>query len=336
MVRDDLDPSEAPGPEHHRPCLPSKADNHIMALQQLSYDDVKDRLPDWAADAADFVKDLVGEAVEDRINGLAAEMAFFGLLGVFPGLLIVTSLLGSVDALIGAQLADRAETTVINGLQKVLTDEASGAVDAIRSLFENQRGGVITFATVGAIWAISRSFSAVIVALDEAYDLDERRTWVKQRLVGAGLAVGTVLTTIVVLTMVVIGPLFGGGRAVADALGFGGFFAFAWTWLRWPFAFFILAAWATTVFDLGPAIRTKWKWQVPGAVFVAVSWLALSVGFSIYLQVAGGTNPVFGILGGGLILLLWMYLLSLALLLGAEINAILIVRRKGSVEAVKA
>lgn len=307
-----------------------------MDLRQLSYDDVKDRLPDRVATAADFAKELVEEAMEDRINGLAAEMAFFGLLGVFPGLLIMTSLLGSLDAIVGAHLADQAESAVINGLDKVLTDEASGAVAAIRSLFEQQRGGLVTFATIGAIWAVSRSFAAVILALDHAYDLEERRPWLKQRLVGAGLALGTVVTTIVVLAMVVIGPLFGGGQAVADVLGFGSVFAFAWTWLRWPFAFVFLTVWATTVFDLGPAIRTKWRWQVPGAVFVALGWLALSVGFSLYLRLAGGSNPVFGILGGGLILMLWMYLLSLVLLLGAEINAILIVRRKGSVEAVQA
>lgn len=307
-----------------------------MDLRHLSYDDVVDRLPDRVAAVADFVKELAQESVEDRINGLAAEMAFFGLLGVFPGLLIMTSMLGSLDSLIGKELAEQAQDAVIGGLDKVLTEEASGAVGAIRSLFEDQRGGLLTFATIGAIWAVSRSFAAVILALDHAYDLEERRPWVKQRLVGAGLALGTVVTTIIVLTMVVIGPLFGGGRAVAQSLGFGGLFAFAWTWLRWPFAFVFLGVWATTVFDLGPAIRTKWRWQAPGAVFVAIAWLGLSLAFSVYLRFAGDTNPVFGILGGGLILMLWMYLLSLALLIGAEINAIMIVRRKGSVEAVAA
>ncbi|MGI8792150.1 MAG: YihY/virulence factor BrkB family protein [Acidimicrobiales bacterium] len=307
-----------------------------MTRPQLSFDEIHDRLPRPLAWFVDFMRDLVRESVDDRINGLAAEMAFFGLLGVFPALLIMAALLGSLDSLVGSAWAERAESAMINGLDRVLTDQASGAVDAIRALFEGERGGLVTFATIGAIWAVSRSFAAVILALDHAYDLVERRTWVKQRLVGAALALGTLATTIIVLSMIVVGPLFGGGRAVAGNLGFGGFFAFAWNWLRFPFAFAFLTAWATTIFDLGPAIRTKWKWQIPGAVFVAVSWLGLSVGFSVYLRLAGGSNPVFGILGGGLILMLWMYLLSLALLLGAEVNAILIIRRKGSVEAVAA
>lgn len=263
------------------------------------------------------------DASQDRLNGLAAEVAFFAVLSVFPGLLVFAAALGSLEAFTGASLAREVEVTVVNFLREVLTQRAAATVDAVQELFEGGSGGIATLATLLAAIALSRAFAAVIRALDLAYDVEERRPWLRLRLMAVGAAVVTVIMAAVVLAAVVVGPLFGGGRGIAENLGLGGVFEFAWAWLRWPLAFGLLVAWATTLYHVIPNRRTTWRGDLPGAVFASVGWLAASLGLSAYLRLAGAANPVFGALGGGLILLVWLYLLAVALLLGAELNGVL-------------
>jgi membrane protein len=272
-------------------------------------------------------RSLVQEWRDDRVSGLAAEVAFFGMLSVFPGFLALAAALGSLESLVGGELAADAEERVLDVLRRVLTDEAESTIAAVERLFEDASPGVFTLGLLLATWAASRGFAAVITALDVAYDLDERRTWWRLRAVAVGLALGTVLVVTLLLAMLVIGPLLGTGQDVADAIGLGGAFATAWDWARWPVVLLLAVAWAATIFHIAPNHTTPWRWDLPGALLSALAWVAVSTGFSAYLRVAGSANQVFGTLGGGLIALVWFYLLAASLLAGAELNAVLAQRR---------
>ena len=185
-----------------------------------------------------------------------------------------------------------------------------------------------------ALLVLSRGFATVLRALNLAYDVTERRRWWKLRLWSLGLALSSTLIAAVVLAMIVVGPLFGQGREVASLFGLGRGFGFIWRWLRWPLVFALLIAWATTLFYIGPNRRKeRWRRDLPGATVAALLWLIVSAGFNIYLRVAADTNPIYGVLGGGLILLVWLYLLSLSLLVGGELNAVLAARKRAPVEA---
>lgn len=266
---------------------------------------------------------LVREWRDDRVNGLAAEIAFFGVLSLFPTMLALASALGSLQTIAGRSVARRAEEEVLEFLRRVLTDEASGTIDAVQELFAEGSPGVFTVGILGALWAASRGFAAVINALDVVYDLDERRGYVRVRVVALGLALGSVLIVAIVLSMLVLGPLLGTGREVADAIGLGGVFATLWDWARWPLVLAIMIGWAATVFHVAPNHRTPWRWDLPGALFTALTWVVMSLGFRIYLLAVADANEVLGTLGGVLIVLLWLYLLAVGLLLGGELNAIL-------------
>lgn len=278
-----------------------------------------------------LIAELVGESVADRVTGLAAEVAFFATLSIFPGLLLIAAGIGWLDALAGNDLARRSQEIVLRFLSGILTERGSGAVEAVRELFTRRSGGVLTVAGLAALWSLSRGFAAVIRALNIAYDVEERRPWLKLRLMALALAVGSVVTTAVALGMIVVGPLFGRGRDLAEALGLGDAFAFAWAWVRVPVAAVLVVGWATTLLHLSPSRRTPWRRDLPGAILAAALWLALSFGFGLYLRVAAGGNEVFGALGGGLILLTWLYLIAFSLLLGGELNAIL-ERRAGTLD----
>ena len=276
----------------------------------------------------DFSRDLVREWRDDRVGGLAAEVAFFGMLSLFPALLALTSVLGVLDSVTGGDVAERAQEQVVSALNDVLSDQASGTVDAVDALFETSSPGLLTVSVVLALWAASRGFAAMVRALDIAYDLPEHRSWLRLRFVALGLALGSVVVGAALLAMLVIGPLLGTGQAVADWLGLGDGFATFWNWVRWPTMVVLVVAWAATVFHIAPNHSTPWRWDVPGALVSAASWILVSVGFRVYLDLAGEANQVFGILGGGLIALMWFYLLSVGVLLGGEVNAMVAVRRR--------
>ncbi len=263
---------------------------------------------------------------DDLVTGLAAEVAFFGLLSLFPTLIATAAALGSLQSVVGQAVAERAESAVVDFLSGALTSEAQGTVDAVRQLFTTDNAGLFTFGLLAALWTTSRGFAAVVNALDAAYDVNEVRSLVALRLRGLGLALGSIAVGALVLAMIVLGPLLGGGRDVAEALGLGRAFATTWDWVRLPLAGAIMVSWAATLFHLAPNHRTPWRWDVPGALLSAGLWATFSVGLRLYLVVAAGSNQVFGVVGGILIVVLWLYLMALALILGAELNAILAAR----------
>jgi membrane protein len=265
---------------------------------------------------------MVASWKDDNAGGLAAEVAFFSLLSVFPGLLAVAAAVGWLDGLFGGDLLARAERRVLEVLETFLTDHAEGTFDAVRALFQEGSGGVFTLGVVAALWAASRGMAAVLRAIAAIYDSDDPRSAVRRRLLAIGLAVGSMLVMALMLAMLVLGPLLGAGRAATRALGVDELYWRLWAWLGIPMAFAVLVAWAVVILHVAPHPHRSWRSHVAAAAVAGGGWLLVSLAFRAYLAVFGG-NPVFGVLGGALVVLLWFYLLSLALILAAEVNAVL-------------
>jgi len=265
---------------------------------------------------------MARDSKHDRVTGLAAEVAFFSLLSVFPGLLTVAAGLGAVENLFGSELPALAQRQVITVLETFLTDKASGTSDAIEALFEGGSGGVFTFGVVAALWAASRGMSTVLRTLAQIYDIEDTRSRIRTRFVAVGLAVASMLLVVVTLTALVLGPLFGAGRNVAQWMGLDDVYGAVWDWAGVPVASVALLAWAAVVFHSVPHRHVGWRQHVGGAALTGTLWLLASCGLRVYLELFGG-NPVFGILGGALVVLVWLYLLSIGLLVGAESNAVL-------------
>ncbi len=270
-----------------------------------------------------FTRSFISETVDDRLLGLAAETAFFAVLGIFPALLLAAGLLGVLDVFVGANVDRAAQDLVVDGLNAVLTDQASGVVESVTELFDTTRGQLLTFAALGALVTISGAFAVVIEALNLAYDTTEQRGWLRRRALGLLLGIGTVIVAVLAGVVLVLGPLFGRGEDLAQLIGLGDVFAFTWTVLRLPLLFLGLVGWAMALFHIAPNRETRWRHSVPGALLTGVLWVVVSYGFHLYLVVIASGNPVLGAFGGGAILMTWIYLLSLALLLGGELNATL-------------
>lgn len=261
---------------------------------------------------------------KDRLPDLAGTVAFYAVLSLFPAFLALAAILGVLDTFVGADVAARTETQVLDFLAGVLTSEADGTIDAARELFTERRPGLLTFSLVAALWALSRGFAALVRALDVVYGIDEHRPWVRIRATALALAVGSVVAASLMLALLVVGPLLGTGADVAETVGLGDEFAQAWDLARLPLAFLMLVVWAATIFHVAPDHHTPWRADLPGACLTGLLWIVFSGGLRLYVELAQQGNAVFGALGGIVIVLLWFWLLALAVLLGGELNELLI------------
>ncbi len=264
---------------------------------------------------------------DDRVSGLAAEIGFFALLSLFPLLLVLSAALGGIGAIIGNDLATDVQNQLTEWTGQLFGSQGS-VVGAVAELFDGSSTSALTVGVLATLYTASRGFAAVVRALDVAYGHDNTRGWVGTQLIGVALALGSIIVGAVTLAGLVIGPLLGredflGDGVVPDAL------RVLWTWFRFPVAGLILVAWAATIFHVAPNRRARWRWELPGAMFATLLWLLATVGFNIYLTtLSSESNAVFGVIGTAITLQLWLYLLAIGLVLGAEFNAGIAIQRQ--------
>jgi membrane protein len=281
------------------------------------------------------VADVWRKADRDRVLGLAAENAFMAVLTVFPTLLVAAAVLGQLALIVGEANAKRVENEVIDFLGRLLTDQADGAIETAHNLFQGS-GNTLTLASALAVISVAMAFAGIINTVTLAYDVHDHRGWWRRRWLGLVVGMGSVLTGAVVVTLIVVGPLFGSGVDIVTSIGLDREYDVLWYYARWPVAFLSLILWATTMFHICPDRQGPWRQGLSGGLLTAVFWLAASIGFNIYLELVVRASPLLGALGGGLILMTWFYLLCLGLLVGAELNAVLLARRACRAEATQA
>jgi membrane protein len=253
------------------------------------------------------------EFLDDDCLGLAQQVAFSSLLAFFPAIILLVGLLG----LIGAY----------ESLKEFLGTVAPGAViDAIElaqeSASDNPSAASIAFVigTFGALWAASGAMSAVIKAVNRAYERVETRPFWKTRLYAVALVVATGFTTAGLFLLIVFGgPL---GEAIAEQARLGGAWTWVWGVVRWPLAFAGILLFFALVYYLAPNLdQRNWKWVSPGSLVGGVLWLALSGLFALYTSFSDSYDKTYGSLAGGIVLLLWLNYSAVALLFGAELNS---------------
>ncbi len=263
------------------------------------------------------------------MTGLAAEMAFFGMLSLFPLTIAIAAGVGFLEPVVGTDAADQVRSEVVAALSTGLGSQASGVTDAIEELFADTRPGVFTVGLLVALWSASRGFRSTVRSIDAVYHLEQRRTYLELRLLSLAMAVVTVPLAALGLVVFAVGPLLGGGAETANVFGSAEGYEQAWRVLRWPVGVVVVCVAVTTVLHIAPDERTPWRSDVPGSLVAIVSWALSTVALRVYLRFGGSENLLIGSLGAVLVVLIWLYLLALGLLLGAELNAVL-ARRSGT------
>lgn len=263
-----------------------------------------------------LLKDVVAEYRKDRIGDVAASITFWTILSVPAAVLALVSTLSSLEAVVGASVANDVESEIRTFVTDTFAD-SDALADTVAELFDSTSAGVATVATAVALFTLSRAFAGLIRALDVAYEVHEGRPWWFVRLVAIALGIGTVLVVAAGATLLAVLPSLPFDSALRV-------FAIPGVLLG-----FVL--WAAAVFHIGPNHRTPWRYDLPGAIVTTIGWLLASQGFALYVRVSGQANSVQSSVGAILLALSLMYLLSVVLLVGAELNDVL-ARRAGVVQ----
>ncbi|HTM34306.1 MAG TPA: YihY/virulence factor BrkB family protein [Vicinamibacterales bacterium] len=260
----------------------------------------------------ELIKRTIKEANADNVLGLAAQLAYYFLLALVPAIVFIVALTSFFPADTIERMAQAMGGFVPASMMDILQQQ-------LDSLRERQDGGLLSFGLLMAVWSSSAAMVAVTDALNRAYDIDEARPWWKVRLTAIGLTVGLALFVITAFTLVVAGPEL--AESIAARVGLGEAFTMAWKVVQWPVAFAFVTLAIGLINYYGPDADQDWVWITPGAVLAAVLWLIASLAFRFYVTNFTDYNATYGSLGGVIILMLWFYISSLAILVGAELNA---------------
>ncbi len=253
------------------------------------------------------------EALDDDILGLAAQLSYYLFLALFPAILFLLALasffpLSNITDDVARSIGPFVSPQVLELIQ-----------DQMRRLGEGESGGLLTFGVAGALWSSSAALVSIVGALNKAYDIEEARPWWNVRLVSIGLTIGASLFVLVAFSLVLVGPTL--ADWLGDRTGWGRAFELMWLVLQWPLVFALVATAIGLVYYFAPDAEQDWSWITPGAVVGTLLWLVVSLLFKVYIANFTDYNATYGAVGGVIVLLLWFYVSSLAILVGAELNA---------------
>ena len=261
----------------------------------------------------EIFKRTARESMQDDVLSLAAQLAYYFFLALFPALLFVVALASffPIENLmddIVRRMSGVAPPDVLEIIRTQISEVAKG-----------QSGGLLTFGMLLTLWSTSAGMVAVITTLNTAYDIEESRPWWKVRLTAIGLTVALALFILVSFALIVVGPTL--AERVAGWFQLSQVFVWTWWILQWPLVFVLVATAIGLVYYFAPDAEQDWVWLTPGSILATVLWVLFSLGFKFYLANFGDYNATYGAIAGVIVLLLWFYASGLAILIGAEMNA---------------
>ena len=260
-------------------------------------------------------KRSVKEFLADDMPTYAAGLTYQVLFALFPFVIFLLALLGFLnipgffDWLLGQARA-------------ALPEQAIGLVEGVVGQVRGEsQGGLLSFGIVAALWSASGGVRSLMNALNVAYDVEEDRPAPKRYLLSVLYTFGLAAILIAAIGLMLIGPQV--AAWLAGQVGLGELFVTLWTWLRLPVAVLLLALAVALVYYALPNVEQRFRLITPGAVLAVLAWVAASLGFGYYASNFANYSATYGSLGGVIVLLLYLFISSAVLLLGAEVNAVL-------------
>ncbi|MCM3735853.1 YihY/virulence factor BrkB family protein [Bacillus cytotoxicus] len=260
-----------------------------------------------------FAKDLYDRTIRDDLAGLAAQLAYFFLLSLFPALVFLITLLGYIPV----------ETEdILTFLSNYAPEDAMSLIEAnVHTIMNKQNSGLLSFGLLAMLWFASNGVNAVMKAFNRAYDINETRSFITTRALSIVLTLAMIFMIVFALILPVFGQLI--GAAIFKVLGLSEEFSFVWSIVRLLLSFLVLFGLFSFLYKFAPNRKVKRREVMTGALFATVGWIVVSYSFAYYVDNFGNYSTTYGSLGGIIILILWFYLTGWVILLGGEINALL-------------
>ncbi|MDQ4128782.1 MAG: YihY/virulence factor BrkB family protein [Actinomycetota bacterium] len=265
------------------------------------------------------LKATVQEFIRDDALGLAAQLAFYLILAIFPFILFLVAL---IDTFSSPEFI----TNVFAYLRQVLPAQVFGLIrtyteDTLRN--QDTAPGLLSVGILGTIWATSGAFSALINALNRAYDVQETRPFWKVRGIAVLMMFGLSALVTTGVLLLVAGPSI--GETVAEVFTLDDEFLFVWNIVRWPAALLFMVTTVALLYYFAPDAGQPFRWITPGGFIGVLLWVLASLAFNLYASSDfNNYNETYGSIGTVIILLLYLFISSLSILFGATLNATLV------------
>jgi membrane protein len=258
-----------------------------------------------------IVRESVRKFLDDRIPAVAASVTFYFLLAIFPALSAFVSLYGLIANVQDAERQISAMAGLLpGGAISVIGDELTRLVAADQGAL----GFAFVVSLVVSIWSANAGVKALIDGLNIAYDAREHRNFVHLTLISLAFTVGVIGAAIVGMVVLAAAPEVLARIGLDGAAGFG-------LW-RWPALLVAAAIFFAVLYRFAPCRpRARWRWITPGGVIAAVAWIVVSAAFTWYVGNFGHYDKTYGSLGAIVGFLTWIWLSTMVLLFGAELNA---------------
>src|SRR5829696_7087058 len=255
------------------------------------------------------------EFKEDNLTDWAAALTYYGVLSLFPALIVLVSVLGLIGSSATQPLIDNLGSVAPGPAKDIFTS-------AIKNL-QGSSGASGVFFIIGlaaAIWAASGYVSAFMRASNAIYDMEEGRPIWKTLPVRVGL---TVLLMVLTAISAVAVTLSGGlAQQAGNVIGLGDTAVQVWNIAKWPVLILFVSFMFAVLYWAAPNVKQPgFKWLSPGSVLAVIGWIIASVAFAFYVANFGSYNKTYGALAGPIIFLVWLWISNIMILLGAEFNA---------------
>jgi len=270
---------------------------------------------DHGTQSAAVVRSLRDEIKKDSLSLVAAGVAFYALLAIFPAMIALVTVYGLVAD--PERISDQ-----LRPITKMLPDQAADLLTTqLTATAEIGAGGLtlgLAISLAATVWASAGAVRALIAGLNVIFGVVESRSFVRRAVLAVALTLGAMLMVTVVLALVAAFPV------VLNRIGLDPAVAAVAQALRWILLIVVVELGLAVLYRFGPdpAGRPRWRWVSWGSVAALAVWILGSLGFSFYVSNFGNYNKVYGSLAAVIVLMLWLYLGAFAVLLGAEIDAV--------------
>ncbi|WP_261303666.1 YihY/virulence factor BrkB family protein [Paenibacillus andongensis] len=259
-----------------------------------------------------YLKLLWTQFEKHDATGLAAQCAYYFLLSLFPFLLFILSLLGYLPF---------TSDDVIGLIKEYIPGAVAGWLEEMLSnLLDVKRGGALSFGLILALVSASAAMNAIVIAVNKAYGLPERKSFIHSRFLAVMLTLGMLIVIASALLLSVFGHWIGDWTLAHIPISTK--HVALWNNLRWIVNFIIIFVVFIGIYYIAPNTCLTCKSVLPGAIFAAVGWQLTSFGFSFYVNNFTNYSATYGSVGGIIVLMTWFYISALIIIIGGEINAI--------------
>ncbi|MBL4609336.1 MAG: YihY/virulence factor BrkB family protein [Pseudomonas sp.] len=259
-----------------------------------------------------IIKRTFRNFIDDDMPTYAAALSYRALFSLFPFLLFLIAMLSFLN--LGNFFTWLREQAAL-----VLPATAQEVIDPVITDLQSGKNSIFSVAIVVAIWVASNGIRSLMNAMNKAYNVRESRPGWKLYSLSVLYTLGIAIVLLVAAALMVVGPQW--IEWMGSWVGLGDMAVTLWAWLRWPAAILLLMLVVAILYYLMPDVEQAFRFITPGSVVAVIIWIAASLGFGFYVSNFSNYDAMYGGIGAMIVLLLFFYISSAVLLLGAELNA---------------